>query len=260
VSKTLLHAEIASSSYGAAEVLRDVDIDVGEGEIVTVVGSNGAGKTTLLRTISGVLVKASAVITLDGEDVSKRSPATRVQAGIVHVPEGRRVFADLSVKENLEVAARARKLNAEELEKGFEQVFRLFPVLSDRGGLRATSLSGGEQQMLAIARGLMSRPKVLMVDEASLGLAPMLVVNVFGVLSRLRSEGLAILLVEQNARASLEIADRGYVLERGAVRLSGSASSLLKDERVASTYLGGHLESGRNGGTKRGGKHAKTRT
>jgi branched-chain amino acid transport system ATP-binding protein len=253
---SLLHAKIDSSSYGAVGVLRDVEIEVGEGEIVTVVGGNGAGKTTLLRTLSGVMVKADAQITLEGRDVSKLGASARVQAGIVHVPEGRRVFADLTVHENLEVAARARKLDSDQLREGFEQVFKLFPILSDRGALRATSLSGGEQQMLAIGRGLMSRPRVLMVDEASLGLAPLLVEQVFDALSRLGAEGLAILLVEQNARASLEIADRGYVLERGTVRLSGNASTLMRDERVASTYLGGQLDVGTK---KRGGSHARTR-
>lgn len=238
----LLHAAIGSSAYGAVDVLRDVDIEVGEGEIVAVVGANGAGKTTLLRTISGVMVKSRAQITLDGRDVSRLGAAGRVQEGIVHVPEGRRVFADLTVRENLEVAARARRLDVDDLREAFEQVFELFPILSERGALRATSLSGGEQQMLAIGRGLMSRPRVLMVDEASLGLAPLLVQQVFTALSRLGAHGLAVLLVEQNARASLEIADRGYVLERGSVRLSGKASTLLRDDRVASTYLGGHLE------------------
>lgn len=256
---SLLHAKIESSSYGAVDVLRNVDIEVGEGEIVAVVGGNGAGKTTMLRTISGVMVKAKAQITLDGRDVSKLGASSRVQEGIVHVPEGRRIFADLSVHENLEVAGRARKLEAEQLREGFEQVVKLFPILSDRGALRATSLSGGEQQMLAIGRGLMSRPRVLMVDEASLGLAPLLVEQVFAALSRLGAEGLAVLLVEQNARASLEIADRGYVLERGTVRLEGKASTLLRDDRVASTYLGGQLEVEDSGKPKRGGSHASTR-
>jgi branched-chain amino acid transport system ATP-binding protein len=256
---SLLRAEIATSSYGAVDVLRNVDIEVGEGEIVAVVGGNGAGKTTLLRTISGVMVKAAARITLDDRDASKLGASGRVQAGIVHIPEGRRIFADLTVRENLEVAARARKLDNEQLQEGLDQVFKLFPALSDRLALRATSLSGGEQQMLAIGRGLMSRPRVLMVDEASLGLAPLLVEQVFVALSRLGAQGLAILLVEQNARASLEIADRGYVLERGTVRLSGRASALLRDDRVASTYLGGHLEAEGNGRAKRGGKDARTR-
>lgn len=256
----LLHADIASSAYGAVEVLRKVEVEVGDGEIVAVVGSNGAGKTTLLRTISGVMVKATAHITLDGRDVSRLGASARVQAGIVHVPEGRRVFADLTVHENLEVAARARRLESDQIEEGYEQVFKLFSVLSDRGALRATSLSGGEQQMLAIGRGLMSRPRVLMVDEASLGLAPLLVEQVFAALARLRTQGLSILLVEQNARASLEIADRGYVLERGTVRLSGTASKLLRDDRVASTYLGGHLDEVKSNGKRRRGSHARSRT
>jgi branched-chain amino acid transport system ATP-binding protein len=238
----LLHAAVASSRYGAVEVLRDVTVEVGEGEIVAVLGGNGAGKTTLLRTISGVSVRASAEITLDGRDISRLPAAARVRAGVVHVPEGRRVFADLSVLENLEVAAHACRLAAGEIQAGLDRVFELFPILDERRAQRATSLSGGQQQMLAIGRGLMSAPRVLMVDEASLGLAPTTTADMFGALSRLGASGLAVLLVEQNARASLEIAARAYVLERGGVRLAGTAAELLSDERVAATYLGGHLE------------------
>ncbi len=237
----VLRAAVAGSRYGAVEVLRDVTIEIGEGEIVAVLGGNGAGKTTLLRTISGVLVRAQAEISLAGRDISRLPAPQRVRAGVVHVPEGRRVFADLSVLENLEVAAHAQRLPTEVRKAGLEQVFGLFPVLRERRHQRATSLSGGEQQMLAIGRGLMSRPRVLMVDEASLGLAPTTAEEMFEALSRLGGQGLAILLVEQNARASLEIAGRAYVLERGTVRLSGDAAALLHDDRVASTYLGGHL-------------------
>lgn len=245
----LLHAAVASSRYGAVEVLRDVTIDVGEGEIVAVLGGNGAGKTTLLRTISGVLVRAAAEISLAGRDISRLPAPQRVRAGVVHVPEGRRVFADLSVLENLEVAAHACRLGTDELRAGLEQVLELFPILAERRDQRATSLSGGEQQMLAIGRGLMSAPKVLMVDEASLGLAPTVIDEMFEALSRLGAQGLAILLVEQNARASLEIAGRAYVLERGTVGLSGDAAELLHDERVASTYLGGQLATHDENGT-----------
>jgi branched-chain amino acid transport system ATP-binding protein len=235
----LLRAAVSSSRYGSVEVLRDVTVEVGEGEIVAVLGSNGAGKTTLLRTISGVLVRARAEITLDGRDLARTSAAERVRAGVVHVPEGRRVFADLTVEENLEVPAFARRATREDLRSCLDQVFDVFPILAERRNQRAASLSGGQQQMLAVGRGLMSAPRLLMVDEASLGLAPSTTDEMFAALGRLGADGLAVLLVEQNARASLEIASRAYVLERGAVRLAGTAADLLHDERVAATYLGG---------------------
>jgi len=246
-----LRAEVTASRYGTVEVLREVTVEVGAGEIVAVLGANGAGKTTLLRTISGVLVKpGGATVTLDGEDLSRLSAAARVRAGVVHVPEGRRVFADLTVLENLEVPAFARKADDDDRRQCLDLVYDLFPLLAERRFQRASSLSGGQQQMLAIGRGLMSAPKVLMVDEASLGLAPATTEEVFEALSRLGAGGLSVLLVEQNARASLEIAARAYVLERGAVRLSGRAADLLHDERVASTYLGGHLTTAGSSSTE----------
>ncbi|MDQ1567682.1 MAG: branched-chain amino acid transport system ATP-binding protein [Actinomycetota bacterium] len=237
-----LRATVESSRYGAVEVLRDVTVEVGEGEIVAVLGANGAGKTTLLRTLSGVLVQARAQITVDGQDISRLRAPARVGAGVVHVPEGRRVFADLTVLENLEVPAFARRAGEADRRAGLERVFDLFPILAERRGQRASALSGGQQQMLAIGRGLMAAPRLLMVDEASLGLAPATTEMMFAALARLGADGLSILLVEQNARASLEIAARAYVLERGGVRLSGAAEDLIHDERVASTYLGGHLD------------------
>jgi branched-chain amino acid transport system ATP-binding protein len=239
---TRLSAAVTSTRYGAVEVLSDVTVDVGDGEIVAVLGANGAGKTTLLRTISGVLVKSAAEITLDGQDISRLSAAARVRAGIVHVPEGRRIFADLTVLENLEVPAFACRAGDADRRERLDRVYDLFPLLAERRFQRASSLSGGQQQMLAIGRGLMSAPRVLMVDEASLGLAPATTETMFAALARLGQEGLSILLVEQNARASLEISARAYVLERGTVRLSGPASDLLHDERVTSTYLGGHVD------------------
>jgi branched-chain amino acid transport system ATP-binding protein len=237
-----LRAAVESSRYGAVEVLHDVTVEVGEGEIVAVLGANGAGKTTLLRTLSGVLVQAKAQITVDGQDISGLRPPARVRAGVVHVPEGRRVFVDLTVLENLEVPAFARRAGDADRRAGLERVFDLFPILAERRAQRASALSGGEQQMLAVGRGLMSAPRLLMVDEASLGLAPATAEMMFAALARLGADGLSILLVEQNARASLEIAARAYVLERGGVRLSGAAEDLMHDERVAATYLGGHLE------------------
>jgi branched-chain amino acid transport system ATP-binding protein len=237
-----LRATVVSSRYRAVEVLRDVTVEVGQGEIVAVLGANGAGKTTLLRTLSGVLVQSQAEIIVDGEDISRRRAPARVRAGVVHVPEGRRVFVDLTVLENLEVPAFARQAGHADRRAALDRVFDLFPILAERRGQRASALSGGQQQMLAVGRGLMSAPRLLMVDEASLGLAPATTDMMFAALARLGAEGLSILLVEQNARASLEIASRAYVLERGSVRLSGSAEELLNDERVASTYLGGHLD------------------
>ena len=237
-----LSAAITSTRYGAVEILSDVTVEVGEGEIVAVLGANGAGKTTLLRTISGVLVRSAAEITLDGQDISRLPAAARVRAGIVHVPEGRRIFPDLTVLENLEVPAFARRADDTDRRDCLDRVYDLFPLLAERRFQRASSLSGGQQQMLAIGRGLMSMPTVLMVDEASLGLAPATTEMMFEALARLGAEGLSILLVEQNARASLEIAARAYVLERGTVRLSGAACDLLHDDRVTSTYLGGHID------------------
>ena len=237
----LLRAAIGSSRYGSVEVLHDVTVEVGEGEIVAVLGSNGAGKTTLLRTISGVLVRSRAEIDFDGRDLTRARAAERVRAGVVHVPEGRRVFADLTVRENLEVPAFARRASAGDLASCLDRVFDLFPILAERRHQKAASLTGGQQQMLAVGRGLMSAPRLLMVDEASLGLAPATTDEMFAALARLGAGGLAVLLVEQNARASLEIAARAYVLERGAVRLAGTAAELLDDNRVAATYLGGAL-------------------
>ena len=245
-----LRAAVASSRYGAVEVLHDLTVDVGEGEIVAVLGANGAGKTTLLRTISGVLVHARAEIVVDGHDLSRLPAPARVRAGVVHVPEGRRVFPDLTVLENLEVPAFARRAGNADRQAGLGRVFDLFPRLAERRTQRASALSGGEQQMLAVGRGLMSAPRLLMVDEASLGLAPATTEMMFAALARLGAEGLSILLVEQNARASLEIAARAYVLERGAVRLSGTAADLLHDDRVTSTYLGGHLDGRASAGSR----------
>ena len=251
MSDVRLRVAVGSSRYGSVEVLHDVTVEIGVGEIVAVLGANGAGKTTLLRTISGLLVKASAELTLDGEDISRLSAPARVRAGVVHVPEGRRVFPDLSVEENLEVPAFARRAAAADRQACFDRVYDIFPLLAERRGQRASSLSGGQQQMLAIGRGLMSAPRLLMVDEASLGLAPTTTEMMFEALARLGADGLSILLVEQNARASLEIAARAYVLERGSLRLSGTASDLLHDERVASTYLGGAAAVSAGLGTER---------
>jgi len=234
----LLRATIRRSRYGPAEVLHDLTVEVHEGEIVAVLGGNGAGKTTLLRTLSGVMVRADAEILLRGTDIAQLSAHKRVAAGIAHVPEGRRVFGDLTVLENLMAAGQARRAPANELREDLDRLFTLFPRLAERRAQRARSLSGGEQQMLAISRGLMCRPTVLMLDEASLGLAPAVVRELFGTLRELRERGLSILLVEQNVREALALADRGYVLSRGAVAVAGTAQDLLSDDKVAATYLG----------------------
>ena len=233
-----LRATVESSRYGAVEVLRDIDVEVGEGEIVAVLGANGAGKTTLLRTLSGVLVQARAQITVDGHDISRLRAPARVRAGVVHVPEGRRVFVDLTVLENLEVPAFARRAADADRRAGLERVFDLFPRLAERRGQRASALSGGEQQMLAIGRAMMSRPRLLMLDEPSMGLSPIMMNLIFTTLAELKAQGTTILLVEQNAQAALALADRAYVIETGSVVLEGSAAELSASEQVRKAYLG----------------------
>jgi branched-chain amino acid transport system ATP-binding protein len=215
-----------------------VSIDVCEREIVAVLGGNGAGKTTLLRTLSGVMVRSEAQVQLQGVELSQLRAHQRVHAGLAHVPEGRRVFGDLTVVENLTAAGHARRATPAELREDLDRACVLFPRLAERRTQRARSLSGGEQQMLAIGRALMSRPTLLMLDEASLGLAPAVVHELFDALGRLRDDGLSILLVEQNVREGLRLADRGYVLSRGTVAVAGTAEQLLSDEQVAATYLG----------------------
>jgi branched-chain amino acid transport system ATP-binding protein len=219
-------------------VLQNVQIEVAEREVVAVLGSNGVGKTTLLRTLSGVLVRGRAEVNLGGRDLSRAAAHVRVRAGMVHVPEGRRVFRDLTVEENLRVAGFARRSPAGALADDLERVREMFPRLRERWRQLAGSLSGGEQQMLAIGRGLMSRPRLLMIDEASLGLAPALISELFDALGRLRDEGLTILVVEQNVQESLRLADRAYVLAQGGIAVAGTAAELLDDEKVAATYLG----------------------
>ena len=233
-----LQADIERAGYGGPDVLTDVALTLGTGEIVAVLGANGAGKTTLLRSLSGVMARSSAAISLNGVDVSRQRPYRRVRRGLVHVPEGRRVLADLSVRDNLRLPALALRISSADFQRRSAMVFDLFPIMRERAAQRAGSLSGGEQQMLAIGRALILEPRVLMIDEASLGLAPIIIESLFESLRRLRSTGLSILLVEQNAIASLAIADRAYVLEHGRVVLSGTASDVRSDERMVSAYLG----------------------
>jgi branched-chain amino acid transport system ATP-binding protein len=227
-----------SVSYGSIRALRGVSLHVREGELVTLIGSNGAGKSTCLLAISGVLHPQQGKILYRGEDITRLSPFDVVRRGISQSPEGRHIFARLTVEENLMLGAGPRKDRAG-IERDQQWVYALFPVLEDRLGQAAGTLSGGEQQMLAMGRALMSRPKLLLLDEPSLGLAPLMVQTIFDVTRKVREEGGTILLVEQNARQALEVADRGYVMETGQIILEGTAHSLKSDAAVEKAYLGG---------------------
>lgn len=229
-----------SAHYGGVRALQDVSLEEKEGEIVALIGGNGAGKTTLLNLISGIVRPSRGKIFFKGEDITALTPERIVQMGIGQVPEGRLLFGPLTVKENLELGAfkRRRKEEKEDVYKDFEYVYKLFPTLKKRLQQKAGTLSGGEQQMLAIGRGLMGKPVLMLLDEPSLGLAPLLVQEIFSVIKRLKNEGTTILLVEQNARAALRVCDRAYVLETGNIRLHGSASDLLENEEVKRAYLG----------------------
>jgi branched-chain amino acid transport system ATP-binding protein len=232
----MLAIDNLTSRYGRIEVLHGVSCEVQQGEIVTLVGSNGAGKSTLLRAISGVQPVASGTIRLDGEGINSLSAHARVARGIAQVPEGRQVFSPLSVEDNLRLGAYRRHDTG--IASDLDKVYATFPVLADKRGIAAGSLSGGQQQMLAIGRALMTRPKLLLLDEPSMGLAPLLVDQIFTIIADLKKSGLTVLLVEQNAYAALAIADRGYVMETGRITMSGSGASLLGDERVRLAYLG----------------------
>ncbi len=225
-----------SSRYGRIEVLHGLSLEVKAGEIVTLVGSNGAGKTTLLRTISGVQPIAGGSVRFLNEPIERMAPHVRVARGIVQVPEGRQVFAPLSVEDNLRLGAWSRK--DADIAVDVEGVYATFPVLAEKRALAAGGLSGGQQQMLAMGRALMARPKLMLLDEPSMGLAPILVDKIFSIIGGLKRQGITVLLVEQNAYAALAIADRGYVLETGRISHSGSGRDLLNDPRVRSAYLG----------------------
>jgi len=231
-----------SARYGAVAALRDVSLEVRAGELVALIGANGAGKSTLLRAIAGLVAPAAGRVTLDGRDVTGQAPEAMIRAGVALVPERRRVFAPLTVLDNLELGGyalpRGRDFRSR-LEAGVEEAYRLFPVLRRRRDQLAGTLSGGEQQMLAIGRALMTRPRLLLCDEPSLGLAPLVVAEIMRLLSTLREAGTTILLVEQNARMALRSADRAYVLEVGSVVLSGAAADLLEDDQLKAAYLGG---------------------
>lgn len=224
--------------YGNIHALKGVHLQVEEGEIVTLIGANGAGKTTLLKTISGLLKPKNGEIQYNGENIALKKPQYIAKSGIVHVPEGRRVFPNMTVQENLELGAYLRK-HKKEIEKDLQHVYELFPRLYERKKQQAGTLSGGEQQMLAIGRGLLAKPKLLLLDEPSMGLAPLLVKTIFKVIEDINNEGTTILLVEQNAHMALTIANRAYVIETGKVVLSGSAQELRESDQVREAYLGG---------------------
>ncbi len=224
--------------YGHIHALKGISLGVEPGEIVTLIGANGAGKSTTLKTISGILRPGQGRLALGGQDLSVLKPHQIVASGIVHVPEGRRIFGRLTVMENLEMGAFLRTDRAA-IGEDVGRVFALFPRLRERSGQIAGTLSGGEQQMLAIGRGLMSRPKVLLLDEPSMGLAPVLVDQIFETIKEINAQGVTILLVEQNAFMALTVASRGYVLQTGEVALSGSAEALQANEEVRKAYLGG---------------------
>lgn len=224
-------------AYGAVRALKGISLEVGEGEVVTLLGANGAGKSTTLRAISGLVRLRAGSITFRGQPLSRLTPAQVVRRGIAHCPEGRRVFAGLSVHDNLVLGASGR--TDSEIGSDTDKMFALFPILSERRKQVAGTLSGGEQQMLALARALMSRPKMLLLDEPSLGLAPLIVRSIFSTLQTLKASGTTILLVEQNVNLALGLADRAYVLRTGQVALEGSAKELQGDERVTRAYLGG---------------------
>jgi branched-chain amino acid transport system ATP-binding protein len=224
-------------NYGGIEALKGISFDVEQGQIVTLIGANGAGKSTTLRAISGLVKTASGAINFMGRDIIPFNAQQVVAEGIAMVPEGRRVFDNLTVKENLKIGAYLRK-DKDEIESGIEDIYQRFPRLKEREWQLAGTLSGGEQQMLAVGRAMMARPKLLMMDEPSLGLAPLVVRDIFAIIRELKSEGITILLIEQNANAALRCADQAYVLETGRITMSGTGAQLLADQRVRDAYLG----------------------
>ena len=237
-TRMLLEVKNLSVSYGAIKALRDVSVHIDKGEIVTLIGANGAGKTTLLRTISGLLKATGGTIEWEGREIQKLKAHEIVRLGISQVPEGRQVFPKLSVRENLLLGAYQHRASSQ-IQADMERMFGLFPILSERSGQKAGTLSGGEQQMLAMGRALMSRPTLLLLDEPSLGLAPLIVRTVFQIIREINSQGTTIFLVEQNAHMALGVAHRGYVMQSGQVILTDKAGVLLENAEVKKAYLGG---------------------
>lgn len=233
----MLKIENLSVHYGMIQAVRDVSFEVNQGEIVSLIGANGAGKTTILRTISGLNQPSKGTITFEGAPIQKKAPRKIVAQGISQVPEGRHVFPGLTVLENLEMGAYLRKDG--EIQQDYEHVYEKFPILKERLNQDASTLSGGEQQMLAMGRALMSKPRLLLLDEPSMGLAPIFIQEIFNIIQEIQKQGTTVLLIEQNAKMALSIADRGYVLETGKVVLSGTGQELLESEEVKKAYLGG---------------------
>ena len=234
---SMLKVKDLKVNYGGIEALKGISFDVEQGQIVTLIGANGAGKSTTLRAISGLVKTASGAINFMGRDIIPFNAQQVVAEGIAMVPEGRRVFDNLTVKENLKIGAYLRK-DRDEIESGIEDIYQRFPRLKEREWQLAGTLSGGEQQMLAVGRAMMARPKLLMMDEPSLGLAPLVVRDIFAIIRELKAEGITILLIEQNANAALRCADQAYVMETGRITMSGTGEALLADQRVRDAYLG----------------------
>lgn len=234
----MLKVDNLQVNYGMINAVKNVSFEVNQGEIVTLIGANGAGKSTILRTISGLVRPAAGQMTYKNQDILKYSPKKIVQAGISHVPEGRRVFKQLSVKENLEMGAFLRNDKAG-IQEDLELVYSRFPILKERLNQDAATLSGGEQQMLAMGRALMSKPELLLLDEPSMGLAPIFIKEIFNIIQLIQEQGTTVLLIEQNANMALQIANRGYVLETGEIVLSGTGEELLQSDEVQKAYLGG---------------------
>jgi branched-chain amino acid transport system ATP-binding protein len=237
----LLELDDVSVHYGQVEALKGVSLQVVEGEVVGLIGANGAGKTTTLAAVSGLLVPSSGTIRLEGRDLATVAAHQRVRLGICQAPEGRRVFPGMTVMENLEMGAYARRAKRASLQRDLDRVFGLFPRLAERRHQAGGTLSGGEQQMLAIGRALMARPRLLLLDEPSMGLAPKLVGQIFEIVTEINTQGTTVLLVEQNAAQALRHANRAYVLEAGRIVRSGDAATLLDDESVKAAYLGGSV-------------------
>ena len=232
----MLKVENIDVYYGAIHAVKNVSFEVGDGEIVALIGANGAGKSTILKTVSGLMHPRTGTITFCGQNITHTEAYKLLRTGLAHVPEGRRIFLQMSVQENLEMGAYINKSVSQE---DLERVFNYFPRLKERRKQVAGTLSGGEQQMLAMSRALMSHPKLMMLDEPSMGLAPIIVDQVFGIIKELHKSGTTILLVEQNARKALQIADRAYVLETGSITLTGTGAELAKSDEVRKAYLGG---------------------
>lgn len=234
----MLEVKNLSVHYGMIQAVRNVDFTVNEGEIVSLIGANGAGKSTILKTLSGLIHPSEGEIVYLGENIASTSAKKIVEKGLVQVPEGRHVFPGLTVKENLELGAFLRK-DKEEIQKDMEAVFERFPILKERKDQDAQTLSGGEQQMLAMGRTLMSRPKLLLLDEPSMGLAPIFIREIFKIIQEIQKTGTTVLLIEQNAKMALSISNRAYVLETGSVVLSGTGQELLESDEIQKAYLGG---------------------